>query len=182
MLIVLAVFQGQKPLSEKNPNIFRHGAFLYFWKAIFRTLAYLELEAYSEHCQTPTMECFAKIAAQHIFQPQPQNFSRQIFFVKSYSYLLQKFHLNFLETELSFTFLKTFFLYFEKGIFRTVTWWNFSYISEKEYWPNFLLLYFLIFQEVTLLVQKMNRKKFFYFRKWNFFARSLKSSYIALQI
>ena len=101
MLIVLAVFQRQKPqyykmkswsdydtlnvvffpkksLPEKIPNIFRHGAFLYFWKGIFKILAYLELEAHSEHCQTRTMECFAKIAAQLIFRPQPQNFSRQI--------------------------------------------------------------------------------------------------------
>ena len=43
-------FQGTNP-----------GAFLYFGKGTFRTVAYLELEAYSEHCQTSTMERFAKI-------------------------------------------------------------------------------------------------------------------------
>ena len=28
----------------------------------FRTLVYSEPEAYSEHCETSTMECFAKLA------------------------------------------------------------------------------------------------------------------------
>ena len=36
--------------------------FLYFGKGMLRTLAYLQPEAYSEYCQTSTMECFAKIA------------------------------------------------------------------------------------------------------------------------
>ena len=34
--------------------------FLYFRKGIFRTLTYLEPEAYSEHCQRSMMECLTK--------------------------------------------------------------------------------------------------------------------------
>ena len=37
-----------------------HGRFR--TRSIFRTLVYSEPEAYSEHCQTSTMECFANIA------------------------------------------------------------------------------------------------------------------------
>ena len=33
-------------------------------------MAYLELEAYSEHCQTSMMVPFAKIATWHTFRPQ----------------------------------------------------------------------------------------------------------------
>ena len=46
--------------------IFLKKFFLYFGKGIFRTLACLELEVYSEcetyseHCETSTMKCFAK--------------------------------------------------------------------------------------------------------------------------
>ena len=39
-------FWKRKP--RKNPYISRNGTFLYFGKGIFRTLAYLKLEAYSE--------------------------------------------------------------------------------------------------------------------------------------
>ena len=41
--------------------------FLYFRKGIFRTLTYLEPEAYSEHC-------FVKIATYLTFWPQPSKF------------------------------------------------------------------------------------------------------------
>ena len=43
-------------------------SFLYFRKGVFRTIAYLDIEAYSEpeayseHCQTSTIERFVKIA------------------------------------------------------------------------------------------------------------------------
>ena len=43
--------------KQKAFHISRNGTFLCFRKGIFRTLAYLELEAYSEHCQTFPMEC-----------------------------------------------------------------------------------------------------------------------------
>ena len=58
--------------SKKPPEFSGNETFLYFGKGIFRTLTYLELEAYSElwyiqnprhmaeHCQTPTMGSFAK--------------------------------------------------------------------------------------------------------------------------
>ena len=39
-----------------------NGTFLYFRKGIFRTLVYSKPETCSEHCQTSTMERFAKIA------------------------------------------------------------------------------------------------------------------------
>ena len=39
----------------QNSSIFRT-------RSILTTLAYLEPEAYSEHCQTSAMECFVKIA------------------------------------------------------------------------------------------------------------------------
>ena len=39
----------------QNPNVFRT-------RSIFRTLVYAELETYSGHYQTSTMERFAKIA------------------------------------------------------------------------------------------------------------------------
>ena len=52
---------------EKVPYISGNGTFLYFRKGIFRTLAYLEPETYSEHCQTSTMERVAKIATQRTF-------------------------------------------------------------------------------------------------------------------
>ena len=39
----------------QNPDTFR-------FRSIFRTLVYLEPEAYSEHCQISAMECFVKIA------------------------------------------------------------------------------------------------------------------------
>ena len=39
-----------------------NGTFLYFRKGISRTLVYSKPETYSEHCQTSTMERFAKIA------------------------------------------------------------------------------------------------------------------------
>lgn len=48
--------------------IFLRKVFLVFWKAIFRTQIYLEreacleLEVYSEHCQTSMMKNFANIA------------------------------------------------------------------------------------------------------------------------
>ena len=47
---------------EKIIYISGNGTFLYFRKGIFRTLAYSKPETYSEHCQTSTMERFAKIA------------------------------------------------------------------------------------------------------------------------
>ena len=40
--------------------------FLCFGKGIFRTLAYLELKVYSEHCQTSAMEGFTKIATYYL--------------------------------------------------------------------------------------------------------------------
>ena len=46
-----------------NPGIFRT-------RGIFRTLVYSEPEAYSEHCQTSTIERFVKIAIQRTSRPQ----------------------------------------------------------------------------------------------------------------
>ena len=40
---------------NQNPDISRT-------RSIFRTLVYLQPETYSDHCETSTMECFAKIA------------------------------------------------------------------------------------------------------------------------
>ena len=59
-------------ISEKeNPErifyISGNGTFLYCRKGIFRTLVYSELTAYSENCQTFTMERFAKIATLRTF-------------------------------------------------------------------------------------------------------------------
>ena len=61
--------------SQKKPFlIFRKRNFLIFWekyiqnpemfrtRSIFRTLVYSKSEAYSEHCQTSTMERFVKVA------------------------------------------------------------------------------------------------------------------------
>ena len=42
--------------KRKVFHISRNGIFLCFGKEIFRSLAYLELEVYSEHCQASTME------------------------------------------------------------------------------------------------------------------------------
>ena len=50
----------KKPASLKK-------FFLYFGRGIFRTLTSIELEAYSEHCQTLTIERFAKITTQRTF-------------------------------------------------------------------------------------------------------------------
>ena len=36
---------------------------IYRTRSIFRTLIYSEVETYSEHCETSTMKCFAKIAS-----------------------------------------------------------------------------------------------------------------------
>ena len=58
-------FRKRNP--EKVPYISGNGTFLYFRKGIFRTLAYLEPETYSEHYQTSTMERVAKIATQRTF-------------------------------------------------------------------------------------------------------------------
>ena len=60
--------------------IFFKKFFLYFGKGIFRTLACLELEAYSEsetyseHCQTSTMKCFAKNSYLALFPASALNF------------------------------------------------------------------------------------------------------------
>ena len=63
-----AVLIFQEAETQKILYVSVNGTFLCFRKGIFRTLAYLELEAYSEpkqysvHCQTATMEHSAKIA------------------------------------------------------------------------------------------------------------------------
>ena len=51
--------------------IFLLKVFLYFEKGIFRTLVYSEPDTYSEHCQTSTIERFAKIATWRTFWSQP---------------------------------------------------------------------------------------------------------------
>ena len=52
-------------------------AFLYFRKGLFRTLVHPEPKAYSEQCQTSTMESFGKIATKRTFL----YFAKQNFFI-----------------------------------------------------------------------------------------------------
>ena len=62
--------QPSKDFPKKRFLYFLKKAFLIFRKGIFRTLAYLQLKAYSdhkaysEHCRTSAMKSFAKIATQ----------------------------------------------------------------------------------------------------------------------
>ena len=42
-------------------------SFLYFLKKAFKTLIYSQPEAYSEHCQTSTMERFVKVVTEYTF-------------------------------------------------------------------------------------------------------------------
>ena len=54
-LAYLELEASSEPWYIHNSGIFRT-------RSIFRKLVYSELEPYSEHCQTSTMESFAKIA------------------------------------------------------------------------------------------------------------------------
>ena len=78
----------------QNSSIFRT-------RSILTTLAYLEPEAYSEHCQTSAMECFVKIANLRTFRPQPSKIfpkktcSEKVFYIFS-----KKSRFNFQEREL----------------------------------------------------------------------------------
>ena len=110
------ISENGKP--EKILYISGNGTFLYFRKrnflifreryiqnpSIFRT------RAYSEHCQTSTMECFVKVATCRTFQPRPSKFfvlyfGKLKFFLRKWNFLALHFRkrniLIFQETELS---------------------------------------------------------------------------------
>ena len=64
--------------------------FLHFGKVIFSTMSYLELEAYSEHCQASMMERFAELDTWCTFRPQSSKFFPKItcYRIVIYTYII----------------------------------------------------------------------------------------------
>ena len=151
----------------QNPAIFRT-------RSIFRNLVCSKPETYSEHCQTSTIEHFAKIATWRTFQamlinkstPGKWNFltltlKNFLYFLKRKLFLYltrrkpRKKILIFLETEL--------FYILGNGNLKKI-----RYISGKG-----TLLYFMLEKWKNSLWEN-----FLYFRKWNYPGQSLKKRQI----
>ena len=103
---------------------------LYFEKVLFRTMANLEPEAYSEHCQTSTMECFTK---------------KFLYFweMELYGSSIKKFILFFLKRNISLYFRKrNIFIFHKKKTLKNTPYIfskeSFFYIRETETLKNFL--------------------------------------------
>ena len=130
----------------------------------------------------------------------PQTFFPKIIFIyfnekdcfENISYIFSKraFLISRKQNFLIFS-IKKFFVYFGKGIFRTLAWRNFYYISGKEYsesWHNRTFLYFWNYGFLALYFSHIpgsnfwsskNEKTFYILRNGTF--NSLKSSYITFQ-
>ena len=150
----------KKACSEKFLIFSQKNFFLNFGKGVYRTLTYLELQAYSEHFQTSMMDCFAKIATWRTFRPQPT----KVFPKKTCS------------EKVSYIFLKKVFLIFwEKyiqnhGIFRTRSIFRtLSNIYDGTFCKNSYLAYFSTPNLKNFFLKKLALKKILIFPYKKFF-------------